>query len=180
MALSLSRLRTRVVWLFVIPFFLLARPTVPLLLAGLAVALAGAAIRAWAAGAIHKNRRLTVSGPYAHTRNSLYLGSFLIGLGMVVASGRLVLLLAFLLFFGLVYRKTIRGEERKLEGLFGDAFREYTAHVPPFFPRFTPYRSGGEASPGFSLQQYLRNREYQAALGIAAGFAALAIKMVWT
>lgn len=178
MALSLGWLRTRVVWLFVIPFFLLARPTVPLLLAGLAVALVGAAIRAWAAGAIHKNRRLTVSGPYAYTRNPLYLGSALIGLGVVVASGRLVLLLAFLLFFGFVYRKTIRREERKLGGLFGDAFREYTACVPPFFPHLTPYRSG-EASPGFSLQQYLRNREYQAALGIAAGFAALAIKMVW-
>ena len=79
-------------------FIVLARPTRLSLAAGGGVALVGLALRAWASGHIRKNDRLAVSGPYAHTRNPLYLGSFILGLGFTVAAASSPLL--FLLLGG--------------------------------------------------------------------------------
>src|SRR3982751_6758022 len=76
-------------------FIFFARPTPKALVAGASVSILGLAIRAWAAGHIRKNAQLATSGPYAFTRNPLYLGSFLLGLGFTIASGRLLLGLLF-------------------------------------------------------------------------------------
>lgn len=179
MSSSLRRWRTRAPWLLVPLFVWLARPTVPLLLAGLALAVAGAVIRAWAAGTLHKNRVLTTDGPYAHTRNPLYLGSLLIGLGVALASGRLLLVAACVLFFAALYPRTVRSEERHLAGLYGDDFAAYRGAVPPFLPRLRPWRPRESGSAAFSLRQYRRNREWEAALGVVAAFAVLAVKLVW-
>ncbi|HZD05008.1 MAG TPA: methyltransferase, partial [Longimicrobiales bacterium] len=102
-------LRLRAVWLLVIPFLWLARPTPALLATGAGLAAVGLAVRAWAAGFIHKERELTTAGPYAYTRNPLYLGSFLVGIGVTVAGGRWLFVVFFLVFFVLVYGRTIRG-----------------------------------------------------------------------
>jgi hypothetical protein len=53
-------------------------------------------LRALASGTVKKNRELSVTGPYAYTRNPLYLGSMLIAAGFAVAllSWPLALLLA--------------------------------------------------------------------------------------
>ena len=182
MTLSLRRLRLRAVWLLVVPFLLLARPTPALLALGGALAALGAALRAWAAGFIHKERELSTAGPYAHTRNPLYLGSFLIGLGVTVAGGRWPFVLLFLGFFALVYGRTIRAEARLLEERFGARYVEYARHVPLFVPRPLPYRTGtmeGPTSGGFTVERWRRNREYEALLGVVAGFAFLALKLLW-
>jgi protein-S-isoprenylcysteine O-methyltransferase Ste14 len=84
---SLRSFRLQAVRLVVPVVLLLARPDVEFLLAGAPFALLGAALRAWAAGTIRKNRVLTVVGPYAHLRHPLYAGSFLIGLGIVIGAG---------------------------------------------------------------------------------------------
>ena len=86
--MSLGTLRLRAIWLLAVPFFLGAHPTIPLLFMGAAQATVGIAIRAWAAGTIDKERGLATTGPYAHTRNPLYLGTFLIGMGVTVGGGR--------------------------------------------------------------------------------------------
>lgn len=175
-------LRLRAVWLLVIPFLWLARPTPGLLALGAVLALAGLWLRGWAAGVIRKEKDLSTGGPYAHTRNPLYLGSFLLGLGVVAAGGRWYFVPLFLLFFFLVYGRTMRGEEELLEGLFGDRYRRYARHVPLFVPRPTPYRAEESATmeeEGFSVARYRRNREWEAALGAVAGFAFLAAKMLW-
>jgi hypothetical protein len=198
MKLTLRRQRLKLVWILVVPFLYLARPTPTVLICGAALAVSGAAMRAWAAGSIRKNRDLSVAGPYAFTRNPLYLGSFFIGLGFTVAGGQWLFVVAFLLFFSWIYVKTMRAEARSLEDLFGDTYREYRAEVPVFLPRLTPYRPGrGEVNApppadargsvseavrnegGFSFAQYVGNREWEAALGIVAGFAFLVIKMMW-
>ncbi|MBT8337088.1 MAG: isoprenylcysteine carboxylmethyltransferase family protein, partial [Gemmatimonadetes bacterium] len=102
------KVRLRVVWLLIIPFFWFARPSPTLLVVGLGLAAAGLAVRASAAGFIHKDRVLTTTGPYARTRNPLYLGSSLLGMGITVAGGRWQFVAAFLLFFAVVYHRTIR------------------------------------------------------------------------
>jgi protein-S-isoprenylcysteine O-methyltransferase Ste14 len=173
-----ARWRVRLPWLGVPLFLWLARPSFRLLVAGAGLAIVSLAVRAWAAGTIHKDRVLTTTGPYAYVRNPLYLGSFLIGAGVALGSGSTLLLAVVLAFFALVYPRTVRAEERKLEALFGDAYRRYARAVPAFVPRFRAY-TAAEAPARFSLACYRRNREYQAAFGVAAGFAALALRLIF-
>jgi len=176
---SMRWLRLRAVWLLVLPFLWLARPTPLLLVAGAALGLVGLAIRAWAAGVIHKDRVLSTSGPYAFTRNPLYLGSLLLGVGTTLAGGRVLFLVAFLVFFALVYGPTMKREEEQLEEIFGERFRHYAARVPLLAPRPVPYQAPGALEGGaFSVACYRRNREWEALLGAAAGFAFLAFKML--
>lgn len=184
MNLGSRRVRLRAVWLLVVPFLVLARPRPHLLAIGGALALAGIGLRAWAAGCIRKDDELATGGPYAFTRNPLYLGSLLIGSGAAVAGGRPIFVVLFLGFFALVYHRTMHREERLLEERFGDRYRRYRERVPRLVPRLTPYRpddAGGaeSARPGpFSPSRYLGNREWEAALGTAAGFGFLVVKML--
>ncbi len=180
LAVSWSKLRVRSPWLIVIPFFWFARPNPGLLAVGGALALGGLWIRGWAAGTIHKNRELTTSGPYAWTRNPLYLGSFLIGLGGVaISGGHWIWPLVFVVFFAAIYRRTIGIETRNLSALFPEEYARYADAVPVFLPRLTPWREGAGASAreGFGWPQYRYNREWEAALGVLATFLVLAAKV---
>jgi protein-S-isoprenylcysteine O-methyltransferase Ste14 len=160
-------------------FILLARPRPLTLVVGGAVAVLGLLLRAWAAGHIRKNDRLAVSGPYAYTRNPLYLGSFLLGLGFTVAAGRPLLLggLFAALFLG-IYLPVMRVEAATLAELFGEEFRRYAGAVPLFLPRLTPYRPGDIEATRFDAGLYLRYREYRAALGLLLAWGVLALKAV--
>jgi protein-S-isoprenylcysteine O-methyltransferase Ste14 len=173
------RLRLRAVWLLVVPFFWLAAPAVALLGLGAVVAAVGLLIRGWAAGTIHKERELTTTGPYAYTRNPLYVGSFLLGIGISMAGGHWIWPVLFMVFYVGVYGKTMAGEVALLTELFGDRYQHYAANVPAVVPRLRPYRAPGAQGGGFTFAQYRRNREWEALLGAAAGFAFLAAKWWW-
>ncbi len=178
MAISLRKLRLKTVWLLIIPFLWLAQPTLKTLTIGAALAVVGLAIRAAAAGFIHKEDSLTTTGPYAFTRNPLYLGSFFLGLGVTYAGGRWEFVAVFALFFALVYTATIRGEATLLRDKYPEAYPEYADNVPLFLPRPIPYRAPGVGSPpAFSGARWKGNREYEALLGAVVGFAALALRM---
>ena len=82
----IRRLRVPLGFLFAGLYLVFARPTPGSLLLGMPLALAGLIVRGWAAGHIVKNERLATSGPYAHTRNPLYFGSFLIAAGFAIAA----------------------------------------------------------------------------------------------
>jgi protein-S-isoprenylcysteine O-methyltransferase Ste14 len=151
----------------------LARPSGTLLILGLPVALCGALLRALAAGVIRKDATLTTSGPYAWTRNPLYLGSFLLGLGFAIMSGNWIAAGLIVLPSFVIYPNVISKEEAHLGRLFPNAFPGYCATVPRFFPRFCSTPSS------FSMKQYLANREYQTALGFAALLAIFVIKWRW-
>ena len=97
-------------------FVLLAKPTLITLIAGAIVSLAGLALRAWSAGHIRKNDALATSGPYAHTRNPLYFGSFLLGLGFTIAAARWPLALLFVALFLGIYFPVMRVEASTLAG----------------------------------------------------------------
>jgi protein-S-isoprenylcysteine O-methyltransferase Ste14 len=157
-------------------FILLARPTPLALLAGAIVSLIGLALRAWAAGHIRKNAELAISGPYAYTRNPLYLGSFMLGLGFTIASGRWVLAILFAALFLGIYFPVMRVESTTMADLFGAEYEHYRKAVPLFLPRLTPYHDQQAASTKFDRALYLRYREYRAALGLVFAWGLLLLK----
>lgn len=158
-----------------IAYLVFAQPTVPLLVAGSVVALLGLGIRAYSAGHLEKDRNLAMGGPYAYTRNPLYLGSLLIGIGLVLAGAQWVLGVVFVLFFLFVYVPVMRREERNLRARFGRKFDEYAAAVPLFLPCRKPLKLSSEK---FEWRRYRRNREYEAAMGYLGGVLFLVVKIL--
>ena len=155
----------------------LARPTFRSVLAGSVFAALGLLLRAAAAGHLRKREALAHTGPYARTRNPLYFGSALIATGFALA-GRSWLAAALLaLYFGVFYAQVMRREEAELRQQYGEAFEEYVARVPLFWPR---WRAKAPAyGDAFSFAQYVRNREYQAAIGAVLTIAVLLALAAW-
>ncbi|MDX2033138.1 MAG: methyltransferase [Blastocatellia bacterium] len=170
----LQRLRVPLGFFTAILFVVGSRPTWRSLMIGLPIALGGVLIRAWASGHLHKNAELAVSGPYAHTRNPLYFGSFVMAIGCAVAGGHLWLGLLLVGFFLLVYVPVMQAEVAHMQSLFADAYSRWAASVPLFLPRLTPYASG--STRGFDPQQYLHHREYRALFGLTIVMVFLFIK----
>jgi protein-S-isoprenylcysteine O-methyltransferase Ste14 len=152
---------------------ILAGPTPASVLTGLPFTALGLALRTWSSGLIRKNRELATDGPYAYTRNPLYLGSLLIGLGFALMTNRIVLLVLFLGVFAAVYRAAIREEEAVLGQRFGEAYRRYERTVPRFFPRWPGSRSKGD----FDWRLVIQHREYYAWAGAVLGLAWLVWKI---
>ena len=169
-----SRWRVRMGFGLAALYLLLAQPAPKLLLSGAALAFAGLLLRAWAAGHLRKNRQLSTGGPYAYTRNPLYLGSAVMGLGGALAGRSWVVGGAFGVLFVLVYWPVMQREARFLQREFPESFEAYARQVPLFFPRLSPFRGGGERFDG---RLYLRNREYEAAAGYAGIVLFLVLKL---
>lgn len=172
----IQRWRVPLGFLCAIAFIAFSRPRPVTLALGGAVSLLGLAMRAWASGHIRKNTTLAISGPYAYTRNPLYLGSFVLGLGFTIGAGRWILAILFAALFLGIYFPVMRVESRTLTEMFGDNYRHYAFHVPLFFPQLTPYRDGAIDRTDFDRRLYMRYREYRAALGLFVVWGTLAIK----
>ena len=162
---SVQRWRVRGGYLLAVVVLSLARPTLPSILLGAAIGSVGLFIRAYAAGFLHKQEVLTVTGPYAYTRNPLYFGSSVLALGAALAIHSLCAAVLLLVYFALVYTVVMRREEIELRQKHGTSFNAYAESVPLFFPRLAPARELGGSAASFSLTQYERNREYRAAVG---------------
>ncbi len=117
-----------------------------------------------------------MTGPYAYTRNPLYLGSFVMGVGFTVASGRFVLGILFAALFLGIYVPVMRVESATLAKLFGESYQRYLKAVPLFLPRLSPYREETQDIASFDASLYKRYREYQAAMGLVIAWALLALK----
>lgn len=161
-----SRLRVPLAYLAGAALLALARPSTRSLLSGLLPALAGEAARLWAAGHIEKTRLLATGGPYAHTRNPLYLGSVLIALGLAIAAASPWCLALVLLYLAAFYPAVMRVEAAFLRVRFPDEYAAWAAAVPFFFPRLMP---GGPRATRFAWARVRANREWRAALGLLAG-----------
>lgn len=174
----IQRWRVPLGFLSAAAFIFFASPVVWSLIAGGAVAVVGLLIRAWASGHIRKNSVLAVSGPYAHTRNPLYLGSFLLGLGFTIAAANVWLVLLFAAWFLGIYIPVMKIEAQDVNKLFLDDYASYSANVPLFFPRLTAWRGGDEnrEAKKFDFNLYLKYREYRAALGLFAALFLLFLK----
>jgi len=135
----------------------------------------GLVLRGLASGHVQKDKQLTISGPYAYTRNPLYLGSLVLAGGFAIAARSWWIVAIMLLMFLLIYIPVIAGEERYLRRAFPE-YGDYARNVPRLFPRISPY--GGMES-AYSSARYWKHREYQASIGCAVVLAILAMKLVW-
>ena len=160
-------------------FLVFARPSWHTLAWSLLLVLPGLWLRGYAAGYVKKNAELTRTGPYAYTRNPLYLGSMSIAAGFAVAAGRWWLVVLLVGMFLAIYVPTILSEEAFLRGAF-PWFDEYARKVPRLLPRVTAARFEGTDLGGgrFSTERYLHHREYNALMGAVAIYAALTLRMV--
>ncbi len=169
------RIRVPLGFAFAAFYVWIARPSWTSLAAGTAVAIPGVLLRALASGHVKKNEELTTSGPYAYTRNPLYLGSLIMAIGFAIAARSVWVLLVMLVMFLAIYLPVIRSEESFLRQRFSN-FDEYARNVPRLLPRLSAYRS---QTGSFSRDLYWQHREYNAVLGTAAVLAALVAKLFW-
>ena len=143
---------------------------------GAGIAICGLLLRGYAAGHLRKHKQLATSGPYAFTRNPLYLGSMFLAAGFSVASHSWISTLLLAAYLAIFYPVVIRREQSELERMYGQAFVEYAAQVPAFWPRISPAVASTER---FSWPLYRQNREYEAAIGLAVAMAILWMLMLW-
>jgi protein-S-isoprenylcysteine O-methyltransferase Ste14 len=172
------RIRVPLGFVTAVVFLIFAKPTPSLLLWSLVLVVPGLWLRSYAAGYVKKNAELTRTGPYAFTRNPLYLGSMGIAFGVAVASGRWWLGLLLVGLFLLIYVPTILSEEAFLRGEFA-GFAEYSKRVPRLLPRLTPARWPGEdvGAGAFSKERFVHHREYNAWMGAGAIYALFVLRM---
>ena len=128
--------RVRITLFFIILAVVLAKPVLWSILAGVGLTLIGLAIRTWACGHLEKEKKLTTSGPYRYTRNPLYFGNLLIGLGVVIGAQSWWVLGTAFVVFGIFYPAIILSEKKKMEELFPLEYQEYKKQVPLFFPTY--------------------------------------------
>jgi protein-S-isoprenylcysteine O-methyltransferase Ste14 len=172
----MQRWRVPLGFLAAFVFLLLARPGYRTLAIGGVVSILGLTIRAWASGHIRKNSALAISGPYAYSRNPLYLGSFFLGLGFTITSGRWELAILFVALFLGIYFPVMRVESATLFDIFGDRYRVYAREVPLLFPRLTAYSNDESKRITFDSRLYIRYREYRAAIGFLIVWVLMAFK----
>ena len=173
-SLVARRIRVPLGFVAAILFVWLARPTRTSLSVGALVMLPGLLLRGLASGHVQKDKQLTTSGPYAYTRNPLYLGSLMLASGFAIAARSWWIVAVMLLTFALIYVPVVVGEERYLRQTFPE-YADYARHVPRLFPRLTPY--GGQ--PGdYSSARYWKHREYEASIGCVVMLAILIVKLV--
>lgn len=142
-----------------------SRPTPRSILLGGLAGVLGLLLRAYAAGYLRKQEVLTVTGPYAYTRNPLYLGSAVMAFGAAVAMDSWISAFLLLIYFAIFYSIVMRREEKELRMQHGAAFEEYARAVPLFLPRLPLVKPAKGSAGSFSWEQYKKNREWQAALG---------------
>jgi protein-S-isoprenylcysteine O-methyltransferase Ste14 len=159
------RWRVRLGYPLAIVVLWFARPTPCSITIGAIVGLIGLWLRAYAAGYLQKHEILSVRGPYARTRNPLYLGSAILAVGVAMATHSWVSSVLLCLYFTIFYPIVMRREEAELRERYGVSFDEYARVVPLFIPRVTAAKLHGSGVGAFSLAQYKKNREYQAAIG---------------
>jgi protein-S-isoprenylcysteine O-methyltransferase Ste14 len=177
----LARWRVRLGYPVAAIFFWLARPTARTITTGAIVGVVGLLIRAAAAVHLRKHKGLATSGPYAHSRNPLYFGSFFLAAGLLIAGHSWLAAILVTGFFLAFYPGVMKREEEELRRHYGKEYEEYAARVPLFWPALRGYNPRNPDYNGdqsgiqrrFSRMLYVRNREYQALIGFVAVMALL-------
>jgi protein-S-isoprenylcysteine O-methyltransferase Ste14 len=168
------RVRVPLGFAFTVFYLWLAKPTIQSVLIGVGLVIPGLVIRALASGHLQKNEQLATGGPYAYTRNPLYLGSLILSVGFALAARSWWIVAGIVLLFFVIYLPVIRAEEIFLRKRFPQ-FDEYAREVPSLLPRGSRF---GKRSGDFSWGLYWKHREYNATLGSAAIMAALLVKLM--
>ena len=162
----LARLRVPLGFVTGAVVVVLASPEPGTIVAGTLVALAGEAVRVWAAGHLEKSREVTTSGPYRFVRHPLYVGSAVMAAGVVIAGASLIVAAVVTVYFGATVFAAVRSEEAFLRSRFGDAYEDYCRG------------NGAGVDRSFSWARVGRNREWRALIGLGAVVGLLIVKML--
>jgi protein-S-isoprenylcysteine O-methyltransferase Ste14 len=168
------RVRVPLGFIFAVVYVWFARPTRTSLIAGALITLPGLLLRGLASGHVQKDKQLTISGPYAYTRNPLYLGSLFLAAGFAIAARSWPIVAIMVLMFALIYIPVIAGEERYLRQTFPE-YDDYARRVPRMLPRPTAY---GNQQAAYSSDRYWKHREYEASIGCVVLLAILIAKLI--
>lgn len=134
----------------------LATPTANSITLGFFFIIAGVFFRAWSSGHLNKDKELATEGPYALTRNPLYFGNFLLGLGIAIAGNNLYTYIIFFAFFLLFFPFLMVIEHRRLKIKFGKKYEDWSRKSNSFFPKIKRIREFN-----FNISNYIKNREYR-------------------
>ncbi|MCP5108392.1 MAG: isoprenylcysteine carboxylmethyltransferase family protein [bacterium] len=118
--------------------------------------IAGMFFRGWAAGYIDKDNELATRGPFELTRNPLYFGNFVLGVGIAIAGNNVYCYGIFLLYYLLFFPFLMVIEHRRLREQFGEAYEEWANNSNSFFPKLKKPKK-----PGFNISLYMKNKEYR-------------------
>jgi len=171
------RWRVRLGYPLAVAVLYVSRPTPRSILLGAIAGIVGLGVRAYAAGYLHKQEVLTVTGPYAFTRNPLYLGSAILALGAGIAARSWISALVLIIYFATFYSIVMRRESNELHLRHGNSFEEYARAVPIFIPRLTAAKLPGDSAGSFSFAQYKKNHEWQASVGFL--FLLFILLVIW-
>jgi protein-S-isoprenylcysteine O-methyltransferase Ste14 len=171
------RWRVRLGYPLAVAVLYFAWPSPRSILLGALVGVIGLWVRAYAAGYLHKQEVLTVTGPYAYTRNPLYLGSAVLALGAGIATRSWISASILIVYFAVFYSMVMWREANELHLRHGASFEEYARAVPLFIPRLTAAKLSADSAGAFSLAQYRKNHEWQATVGFL--FLLFVLLVIW-
>ena len=169
------RIRVPLGFAFTAVYLWLATPTAASILVGAFLIIPGLVLRALASGHVRKNEQLATTGPYAYTRNPLYLGSLILAVGFAISARNIWIGAGLIVIFLAIYLPVIRGEEAFLRERFAD-FAEYARQVPRLWPRLDSFNT---IRGSFSWDLYWKHREYNATLGSGLLMAAMMAKWLY-
>lgn len=170
------RIRVPLGFVFAAFFLWLARPSWSFIALSVLLVAPGLWLRGYASGYVKKNTEVTMTGPYGYTRNPLYLGSMLIAFGFALAARSVWIATALVVLFAVIYVPVIRSEEAFLRSKF-KGYDEYAMRVPRLIPRFHSSVTPSTDQGAFSGALYRKHHEYNALIGSAAIYTALALKL---
>jgi protein-S-isoprenylcysteine O-methyltransferase Ste14 len=144
---------------FVVFLLVFSTPSVISFIIGFIITVGGEVLRFFSVGYTGLTTRsknvqtdvLVTNGPYGYVRNPIYLGNFLLSLGVVVAADTFFpwFIIIYIVLFAFQYYYIIRFEEKFLSEKFGERYEEYKKHVPSFFPKVKKFSGGQTVTPNF-------------------------------
>ena len=150
------RYRSFVGILSLIALLYVAKPSPVSVTIGFFFILTGMLFRAWASGYINKDQQLATDGPFSLTRNPLYFGNFVLGLGIAIAGNNALSYIIFFAYYLLFFPFLMTLEHKRLKEKFGTAYEEYAKNSHTFFPKLKKVKRGE-----FNISFYMKNREYR-------------------
>jgi len=136
--------------LLIAAFCLWADPKPETFWAGAVIAVIGILFRLWASGFVMKNKELATSGPYSLVRHPLYTGNIIMLVGYCVANGMVWPWAVGAFFLWVWYPTAISYEDSKLEKIFGDPWRAWSARIPALIPRSVVPKFDADTSWSFA------------------------------
>ncbi len=159
--------------LCLIALLYLAEPTPTSIAIGFFLSIAGMFFRAWASGYINKDTQLATKGPYSLTRNPLYFGNFILGLGIAVAGDNIYSYAIFLAYYFLFFPFLMIREHKRLKKKFSAEYETWAKDSHSFFPKFKKVKGRD-----FNISFYMQNKEYRVLYFSLFTFAIMILKVL--